>query len=57
MLNNKFLNKDPDVVPEKTPLIILDRKSAICMAKNGKFNKHTRNIDRRMNFVRNGKKV
>ena len=50
-------HKDPDVVPEKTPLIILDRKSAICMAKNGKFNKHTRNIDRRMNFVRNGKKV
>ena len=25
-LNNRFLNKDPDVVPEQAPIIILDRK-------------------------------
>ena len=26
MLNSKLLNKDPDVVPEQSPLIILDSK-------------------------------
>ena len=31
----ELLNKDPDIVPKKNPLIILDIKSAICMAKNG----------------------
>ena len=34
--------------------IVLDSKSAMCMAKNGKDTKHTRHIARRMNFVRNG---
>ena len=37
-------------------MIFLDRKSAMCMAKNGKDTKHTRHIARRMNFVRNGEK-
>ena len=36
MRNNEFLNKDPDVVPEQSPLIILDIKSDIYMANNGK---------------------
>ena len=54
MLIDEFLNKDPDIVPEGAPLIVLDSKSAMCMAKNGKDNKHTRHIARRMNFVRNG---
>ena len=54
MLNNELLNKYPDVVPEQEPLIILDIKSYIWMAKNGKDTKHTRNFSRRMNFVRNG---
>ena len=49
-----MLNKDPDIVPEEDPLILLDSKSAMCMAKNGKDTKHTRHIARRMNFVRNG---
>ena len=40
--NNDFLNKDPDMVPEKPPLIILDSKSAICITNNGKDTKHTR---------------
>ena len=53
MLNYEFLNKDPDVVPEQAPLVILDRKSSICMANNGKDAKHTRHISRRIHFVRN----
>ena len=47
------MNKDPDVVPEQAPLIILDRKY-VCMAKNGKDTKHTRQFSMRMQFVRNG---
>ena len=42
------------MVPKEAPLIVLDRKSAMCMAKNGKDTKHTRQIARRMNFVKNG---
>ena len=42
MLNNEFLKKDPDVVPEQALHIILDSKSSICMADNGKDTKHTR---------------
>ena len=54
MINNWLLNKDPDVVPEQTPLIILDIKSYLCMAKNAKDTKHTRHISRRIQFVING---
>ena len=54
MLIHEFLNKYPDIVPEETPLIVLDSKSAMCMAKNVKDTKHTRHIARRMHFVRNG---
>ena len=54
MLIHEFLNKDPYIVPEEAPLIILDRKSAVCMANYGKDTKHKRHIWRRMNFVRNG---
>ena len=50
------MNKDPDIVPEEAPLIILDIKSAVCMDKNGKDTKHTRGIVRRMHLVRNGEK-
>ena len=42
--------------PEEASLIVLDSKSAICMANNGKDTKHTRHIARRMYFVRNGEK-
>ena len=55
-LIHELLNRVPHIVPEESPLIILDSKSAICMAKNGKDTKHTRNIARRMHFVRNGEK-
>ena len=56
MLIHELLNKDPNIVPEEAPLIVLDSKSAMCMAKNGKDTKHTRHITRRMYFVRNGEK-
>ena len=56
MLIHEFLNKDPDMVPEEAPLIVLDSKFAMCMAKTGKDTKHTRHISRRIHFVRNGEK-
>ena len=46
MLINELLNKDPDIVPEEAPMIVLDIMSAMCMAKNGKDIKHTRHISR-----------
>ena len=36
MLIHEFLKQDPDIVTEKAPLIVLDIKSAMCMAKNCK---------------------
>ena len=56
MLIHEFLNKDPYIVPEEAPLIILDSKSDVCMDKNGKDTKHKRHIYRRVHLVRNGKK-
>ena len=44
------------MVPEEAPLIVLDGKSAMCMAKNGKDTKHNRHISRRMHFVRDVEK-
>ena len=41
MLIHELLNKDPDIVPEEDPLIVLDSKSAMCVAKNGKDTIHT----------------
>ena len=54
MINNEFLNKDPDVVPQQALLIVLDIKSYVCMANIGKDINHTRHITRIMQFVRNG---
>ena len=56
MLIHELLNKDLDIVPEEGPLIVLDSKSAMCMANNGKDTKHTRHISRRMHFVSNEEK-
>ena len=53
MFIHGLLNKDPDIVSEEAPLIVLDSKSTMCMAKNGKDTKHTRHLSRRMHFVRN----
>ena len=56
MLIHELLNKDPYIVPEEAPLIVLDSKSAICMAKNSKDTKHTRHIAINTHFIRNGEK-
>ena len=56
MLVHKLLNEGPDMVPKEAPLIVLDSKSAMCMAENGKDTKHTRHIARRMHFVSNREK-
>ena len=50
MLINELLNKVTDIVPEEPSPIILDSKSSMCMAKNGKDTKHTRHIARIMHF-------
>ena len=54
MLIHKLLNKDPDILPEEAPLIILDRKYDVRMDKNGKYTKYNRHVARRVHFVRNG---
>ena len=54
MLVHELLNEDSDMVPKEAPLIVLDSKSARCMANNGRDTKHTRHIARRMHFLRNG---
>ena len=56
MLIHELLNKDPDIITEEAPLIVLDSKYAMCMAKNGKDTKNNRHIARRMHLVRNGEK-
>ena len=53
MLINELLNKDTGVIPEENPRIILDNKSDVCMANNGKDPKHTTHISRILNYVRN----
>ena len=44
MLIYEFLNKDPDIVPEETALLVLDSTAAMYMDNNGKDTKHTRHI-------------
>ena len=56
MLIYELLNKHPDIVPKEAPLIVLDSKANMCMAKNGKDTKHTSHIARRIHFVSNGEK-
>ena len=54
MLIHKLLNKDPYIVPQKAPLIILDSKSAVCTGKNGKDTNSTSHVYRRVHFKKNG---
>ena len=51
MLINELLKKDPDIITEEAPLIVLDSKSTMCMDKNGKDTKHTRQISRIMHLL------
>ena len=48
------MKKDTDIVPEEASLVVLDSKSSVCMAKNGKDTKHTIHIASRMHLVGNG---
>ena len=57
MMIHELLNKDPDIVPEEFPLIVLDSKSAMCIANNGKDTKHKRHIAMRVHLVKNGEKL
>ena len=52
MLINELLKKDPDIVPEEAPLVVLYSKSALCMDKNVKDTKHKILISMRV-FLRN----
>ena len=56
MLIHELLSKDPDIVIEEAPLIILDINSAVCLTNNGKNNNYTSHIPRRVNSVINGDK-
>ena len=50
----KILKNYPYVIPEQAPLVILDSKPDLCMAKNSIDTKHTRKFSGRMHFVGNG---
>ena len=53
MLNNELFKIYPDVVTEQESLIIFYRKSAVCMANDGKYTEHTIHITRIIYFVGN----
>ena len=57
ILIHELLNKDPDIVTQEATLIVLDINSSMCMAKNGKDNKHTRYIAKRMHFCKEWRKI
>ena len=56
MLIHELFNKDPEIVSEEAPLILLDSRSDVRTDKNGKDTKHTRHISRRVKFLRNSEK-
>ena len=51
MLIHELLNKCTFIVPEEAPLIFLVGRCAMCISKNGKDTKQTRQITRKMNFI------
>ena len=57
MLIREFLNKNPDIVPEEAPIIILDSKYDVCIDNTGEDTKNTRHISRRVHFVVNCDKL
>ena len=54
MFINESLNKDPYIVPEEAPIIILDGKYAVYMDNNCKETNKTRHMNRRVHLVING---
>ena len=56
MLIHELLEKDTYIVLEQYPLNVLDRKSDVWVANNGKDTNHTMNIDIIVKNLRNGEK-
>ena len=56
MLIHEFLNKDPDIVTEEAPLIVLDSDYAMCMDNNGKDTKHKKHY-KKSEFYQEWQKV
>ena len=56
MLIHELLNKYPDKVTVEAPIIILNIRFYVRMAKIGKDTKHTRHIARKVNVLRNSEK-
>ena len=54
ILIHELLNKYTYAVPWEDPLIILESNYSVFMANNGKDTKHTSQISRRVNSVRDG---
>ena len=51
MLIHEMFKKDTDIFIEEAHQIILNIKSSVCIANNGKDIKHIRHIARRIHFV------
>ena len=49
------MNKDPDIVPEEAPKIILHSKYAVCMDNKDTDTEHTNHIDKIVHMVRMAK--
>ena len=57
MLIHELLRKDPDIVPEEAPLIVLDSKYAMCMANIGKYTKQKKTHCKENAFFKERRKV
>ena len=56
MLVHELFNKDPDIVPEESPMIVLYSNHAMFMDNNCKDTKQARHITRGMHFERDREK-
>ena len=50
MLKSEFEGKNPDKITSDPPLIVMNSRSGVDMAKNGKDTKHTRHIASQISF-------
>ena len=56
MLIHELLNKYPYIVPDEYYLVMLDSKSSVCMANNGKYINYASHISIRVKQFINGEK-
>ena len=56
MVTNELTGTEPDEFGNPPVLILLDSESAIAMSRNQRDSKHTRHIERRVHYVRQGQK-